>query len=258
VNCADCGTVYLHTRLTSEALDEFYQRYGEEPHMAIPETEEELATAGKRRPYFLKEIMAYDLPGRTILDVGCGWGAFLLQARENGFEPRGIEITRRGAEYATDTLGIPVSTTQLVDAQIEDKSISLVTMIHSLEHLPQTQSVLNKVFRLLQPNGLYCGMVPNIESVCSQVMGDNWYWLEPNAHIVYFSPGSLRSNLERAGFHVENIFTITGDYDWPHLKQAIRKLHGAELNDEKVLELIADADARGCGEEIRFFARKPR
>jgi ubiquinone/menaquinone biosynthesis C-methylase UbiE len=227
----------------------------------VPKDEDAVANSPLRRGWFLQEIMTYpNLPGKEILDVGCSWGAFLLGAREKGFEPRGIEITRNAAEYATKTLGIPVSTTRLADLPIEDESISLVTMIHSLEHLPDTKRALNKTYSVLRPGGLYCGMVPNIESVCSQAMGEDWLWLEPSCHYVYFSPASLRSNLERAGFVVESLYTTKGDYERAEIERVMRKLYeplGTELEDAKMGEIIARAEANGFGEEIRFFARKP-
>src|SRR5262249_13049004 len=262
VKCAGCGTVYLRTRFTTDAMDQFYQLYAEDrKYVALPKNEDTVANSPLRRAWFLNEIMAYqNLPGNKILDIGCSWGAFLLNARENGFEPRGIEITRKAAEYATKILGIPVTTTQLADSPIEGESISLVTMIPSLEHLPDTERALDKVYSVLEQGGLYCGMVPNIESVCSQAMGDDWLWLEPTCHYVYFSPESLRNNLERAGFVVENLYTTKGDYDRAEIEKVIRKLYeprGIGVEGAKRDGIIGKAEANGFGEEIRFFARKP-
>jgi ubiquinone/menaquinone biosynthesis C-methylase UbiE len=258
VTCADCETIYLRTRYTAETLDEFYQWYGGDwNYVALPKNQEDIDNAPIRRTWFLREITTHGLPGNKILDVGCSWGAFLLSARENGFDPRGIEITRNAAEYATNELGIPVTTTPLADLGIEDESISLVTMIHTLEHLPDTQRALNKAFRVLQRGGLFCGMVPNIDSLCSRTMGDDWQWLEPSCHYVYFSPKSIRKNLQRAGFVIENLYTIKGDFDRAEIETAVRLRHGAELNSTEMDEIIARVEAEGRGEELRFFARKP-
>jgi predicted SAM-dependent methyltransferase len=130
-------------------------------------------------------------------------------------------------------------------------------MIHTLEHLPDTQRALNKAFRVLQRGGLFCGMVPNIDSLCSRTMGDDWQWLEPSCHYVYFSPKSIRKNLQRAGFVIENLYTIKGDFDRAEIETAVRLRHGAELNSTEMDEIIARVEAEGRGEELRFFARKP-
>jgi len=59
------------------------------------------------RDYFQQEILQFIEPGGGWLDVGCGWGGFLLNARAKGFTPRGIELTRKCVEYANTNLAFP-------------------------------------------------------------------------------------------------------------------------------------------------------
>ncbi len=257
VECQGCGLVYLRTRLTKSEMEKLYQSYADDSsHLHLPRSDEELHSTPLRRKYFLDEILQFTKPEGILLDVGCGWGAFLLEARDRGFEPRGIEITRKAAKYAGDVLQIPVNTSQLLETPFQPDSLSVVTMLHVLEHLPKTRETIERVFQILKPGGLFCGIVPNIASLCSLKQGDGWKWLDPNYHYVHFSPRTLTGLLQRAGFQIERIYTTRGDFTRETVRAAARR--AAELSTEQEIDLyLAEIEQLGYGEEIRFVARKP-
>ncbi|MBI5388565.1 MAG: FkbM family methyltransferase [Verrucomicrobia bacterium] len=258
VRCARCDTVFLRTRHKTEILEEIYQTYADDgSHMALPKTLEQAAASNLMRDYFLKEILQFTRPTGRILDVGCGWGAFLLNARAHGFEPSGLELTRKAVRYANDELRIPVVNTQFLDTPYDAASLQVVTMNHVLEHLPQPREALDKVFRTLKPGGLFCGIVPNVDSFCSTTEREQWFWLDPNYHYVHYSPATLRKHLEAAGFKVERLYTTKGDYGLQQIRDAAVAVH-PELRDEAAFSAwLQRIEADGHGEEIRFFARKP-
>ncbi len=257
VQCQGCGLVYLRTRLTKSEREKFYQSYADDgSHLHLPRSDEELHSTPLRRKYFLDEILQFTQPGGTLLDVGCGWGAFLLEARDRGFEPRGIEITRKAATYAADTLQLPVSTTQFLETSFQPDSLAVVTMLHVLEHLPETREVVERVFSILKPGGLFCGIVPNIASLCSIKQGDGWRWLDPNYHYVHFSPKTLRDLLQRAGFCIERVYTTGGDFTRETIRAIARRTAGLSTEQE-IDRYLAEVEELGYGEEIRFVARKP-
>ena len=258
VQCGGCQTVYLRTRLTRAAMRRLYQSYADDgSHMALPKSRDEAEKSGLARDYFLKEILTFIQPGGEFLDVGCGWGGFLLNARKHGFQPRGIELTRRCVGYASETLGIPVVETQLEDTGIAPDSLSVVTMNHVLEHLPEPSAALKKVIDSLKAGGMYCGIVPNFQSACSTNEGENWYWLDPFYHYTHFTPATLRRALETAGFVVERIYTATGDYSPENVRKGCLKADPKLVDDDYFKAELKRYESEGLGEEIRFFARKP-
>ena len=258
VECQACATVYLRTRYTAEAMRQLYQSYADSgSHMELPKTLAEAENSGLKRDYFMREILEFVEPGGGFLDVGCGWGAFLLNARGHGFKPRGIELTRACVNYAAWQLEIPVVDTQLTDAEIPPASLKVVTMNHVFEHLPNPRAALEKVFASLAPNGMFCGIVPNFASVCSEILGEKWYWLDPNYHYQHFTPATLRQMLEAAGFVVEKIYTATGDYGPDAVRKACLQRDRQFAEENYFKAELARSEAAGRGEEIRFFARKP-
>ena len=257
VTCIDCGLTYLRRLPSASQLKGLYDLYADEfSHMRLPRNPQEAKQSPLRRETFLEEVQSFVKRKGRVLDVGCGWGAFLDAAREKGFEPYGIEITPSAAEFANQQLNIPVDARPLEEQAFQPNSFSLVTMNHVLEHLPHTRQVLSKVFEILEPEGVFAGMVPNFASFCSEMEREHWAWLDPNFHYVHFTPETLRANLERAGFVVEKLYTTRGDYSPHRLKNCVYQKYG-NVSDEEFRQIARELEESGRGEEIRFVARKP-
>lgn len=261
VKCADCEIVYLRTRPSKESMEARYQTYADGgSHMRLPVTIDEMRSSGLRREYFMQELLAYvDKPGDImgkLLDIGCGWGAFLANAREKGFEPMGVEICTKMANFANSVMGLKVISSQVEDCTWKDGDFNVVSIIHVMEHLPFQKKALECIHRILRPKGLFCGIVPNYGSLCSKMQLDRWSWLDPEMHYVHFTPKSLAAVLERHGFQVLKIYTHTGDFDQPTIIEQVRAENNMPMNQDEVAARIEAHWAAGEGEEIRFFARK--
>lgn len=255
VKCKNCQTVYLRTRLTQDEMRKLYQSYADEgSHMALPKNKQEILNSPLRRDYLLSEILEYIQPDGILLDIGCGWGAFLDNARSKGFEPRGIELTKKCVRFANEELRINVTDKFFEDVYFENESISVVTMIHVLEHIPTPITTLKKIFQILKPNGLFAGIVPNIESYCSQTLKEQWYWLDPNYHYVHYSSKILKKHLENYGFEILKLYTTTGDYGKENLINIIMNVE--KISRETSIQRLAQIEKSYMGEEIRFIAKK--
>lgn len=261
VRCLDCTLVYLRTRPSKASMEERYQTYAEGgSHMRLPVTIDEMRTSGLRRDYFMTEIVKRQPPSAhrvesRFLDVGCGWGAFLANAREKGYAPCGVEICAKMANFASSVMGLEVEARQLEDAAVPE-SLAVVSMLHVLEHLPCLPTALAKVHQALQPNGLFCGIVPNYASLCSTALKDRWDWLDPDMHYAYFTPASLGTLLECFGFQLEELTTCTGDYNPQAVIAEVKKESNLPMAPDEIEARIEEHWKALRGEEIRFFARK--
>lgn len=261
VKCLDCHITYLRTRPSKDSMEARYQTYADgTSHMRLPVTVEEIRTTGLRREYFMQELLTH-LPDAgeakgKLLDIGCGWGAFLANAREKGFEPVGVEICTKMANFANSVLGIKVYGQQLEDCTWTWGDMTAISIIHVLEHLPYQKTALETIHRLLKPNGIFCGIVPNYASFCSKALKDQWSWLDPEMHYVHFTPPTLRAVLEKYGFTVQSIYTHTGDFDLATIIEHVRLQNNLPMSSEEVATRIQALGSSGEGEEIRFFAKK--
>jgi predicted SAM-dependent methyltransferase len=189
------------------------------------------------------------------LDIGCGWGALLDCAQEQGFKPKGIELTLDSIDFAVMALGIPVSNNQFTDSRIGKESCTVISMAHVLEHIPNPKETMQKIYDTLEDGGIFCGIVPNIESFSSEKLKEDWVWLDPNYHYVHYSQATLKDKLQEAGFTIERMYTAVGDYGYHNFLDSLKTELTFENEDDIHLK-IKELENKGKGEEIRFFARK--
>lgn len=144
--------------------------------------------------------------GRRILDVGCSYGWFLDVARKRGWSVAGVEATDATAADARGA-GIDVRTGTLDDAGFEDASFDVVCLWDVLEHVPEIDTFLEHIHRMLAPGGVIAIQSPNIASVMARQAGSDWSWLLLPQHVWHFTPSSMNATLTNRGFNVERAYT---------------------------------------------------
>lgn len=116
------------------------------------------------------------LQNKTILDVGCGYGLFLVEAWKKGAFPRGIEPSQEG--FYGETLEISRTITKaeglhedcVLDAlaeklPFEDASFDVVHSANVLEHVTDPRKTFDEMVRVLKPGGYLYLTVPNYGSI---------------------------------------------------------------------------------------------
>lgn len=256
VQCPACSLVYLRTHPDEEATMLYYQQYADDhSHMRLPKNFDDIRASGLRRDYFMAELLNYAKPTGNMLDIGCGWGAFLANAREKGFTPYGVDVCHKAANFASTVLGIPTVCDQLDDCLFTEAMFDVAVVIHTLEHLMSPAKALQRIHTVLKPGGILAGIVPNIGGFCSTTLKEKWQWLDENTHYVHFTPDTLKATLVKHGFEVLHLYTHTGDYDDPELRRLLAARDGKDANSDEINAAIKELWDSGQGEEIRFFAK---
>jgi SAM-dependent methyltransferase len=190
VQCDGCGLVQIEH--VPEDLDVYYRDYR--------------VHAG--RSWFMKaaaKALVGDCylqqpgHGRTMLDFGCGDGAYLQDMAKLGWKAYGYEFDPAYAAELERRIGLPVMTGEDVLAA-HDGFFDLLTFNFSFEHLAEPLRVLQLAARCLRPGGLIYLAVPNIESREAKIFKDRWFHLDPPRHLTFFTKDLLRTKLEETGF----------------------------------------------------------
>jgi ubiquinone/menaquinone biosynthesis C-methylase UbiE len=88
----------------------------------------------------------------TILDAGCGGGAFMSFLSENGnYKVEGVDQSPNGVRFVNEKLNMKAQVGDLVDlSQFPDKSFDMVVCSEVTEHLPMTVlvDVVNELARV--------------------------------------------------------------------------------------------------------------
>jgi SAM-dependent methyltransferase len=144
--------------------------------------------------------------GKRLLDIGAHAGRFMHLARIAGWEPEGIELNPRTAAFAAARTGLPVHSVNVERLVLSGQSYGAITLIDVLEHVPDPVALLSKIHDALTPGGWVVVKVPSgpaqrqKEQMRARLRKGYRPRLADNlVHVNHFSPGSLRTGLERAG-----------------------------------------------------------
>ncbi|HDR2161342.1 TPA: class I SAM-dependent methyltransferase [Enterobacter cancerogenus] len=101
--------------------------------------------------------MLPDLSGKSVIDLGCGYGWFCRVAREMGAsDVTGVDISEkmlaRAAELTNDA-NIRYQRSDLESLNLDENSLDLVYSSLALHYLPELDTLFGKVLRALKPGG---------------------------------------------------------------------------------------------------------
>lgn len=156
----------------------------------------------------LRRILPFRQPPGRLLDFGCGWGFFLSAAREQGWEPYGLEPLPGHAIYARAQFGANVVTDILRADTFPPNSFDVITSFQVFEHLPDPADDLSKLQASLKPGGVILIEVPNIDTWSVRLLGKHHRHFVHD-HLNFFSAATLGALLTRHGFKVVNTYYPT-------------------------------------------------
>ena len=108
-----------------------------------------------------------DFQGQRYLDIGCGNGAFTLRLGSGFDEVHGVDVEQeRLADFERKIRQNRATnvTAHLMSAEaldFPDDYFDVVTAIETIEHIPDLDSALDEIFRVLKPGGLFGITAPN-------------------------------------------------------------------------------------------------
>ena len=208
--CAQCGVVSadLPVAIPQEpddaGLDETLRFSGLEP----------LRQANNQRLIGILKRLAP--AGARLLDVGCGPGMLLNQAREAGYRVEGVEPDANVVAVARE-VRVNVRHGYFPQALAGDETFDIIVFNDVLEHIPDLRGALEASARHLEAGGILCLNCPDQRGLFFRaaaaldrlgVSGPYerlWQRGMPSPHVWYFTPALLKRAAASAGFqHVED------------------------------------------------------
>lgn len=198
--CRACGFVTWPDTATAN-LDQLYdERYFTE--IDYPDYLGNETALRRSMRQHLAQMSHYQKRRGAVLEIGCAYGFFLDEARAQFDRVVGIDIAVTPVTRARERLGVDTIAGSFLELPIEDASFDAVCMWDTVEHLPRPDLFLEKIRRVLRPNGCLFMTTSDIASLNARLRGANWRQIHPPSHVHYFSRQSMRTLLEREGFLV--------------------------------------------------------
>lgn len=120
--------------------------------------------------YACQVVAAATPPGSRILDVGAGYGSFVMLARARGFDAIGTEIApfevrfarqRVARERPADDPGAIFLEGGIEQPALDGQRFQAITFWNVLEHVPDIEPVLSRTAALLERGGAVYIVCPN-------------------------------------------------------------------------------------------------
>jgi len=137
----------------------------------------------------------------SLLDIGCGTGDFLVEAKKRGWTTTGFEPNDKASALATEK-GITIAK-QLSD--LPDHAFDVITLWHVLEHVPNLEEEIIELRRLLKPEGKLILAVPNYKSYDAMYYKEYWAAFDVPRHLWHFSQKSIAIIFEQFNFKVDEL-----------------------------------------------------
>lgn len=132
----------------------------------------------------------------TLLDIGCGTGAFLHYMKQIGWQVTGLEPDEIARNNAKTLYNIePRPSEELFS--LPPQQFDAITMWHVLEHVHSLHDYLKQIRSLLKPEGSLIIAVPNYTSPDAEHYGAFWAAYDVPRHLYHFSPSSMEELLKQ-------------------------------------------------------------
>ena len=158
----------------------------------------------------IKLVDSFVQPSDSLLDIGSGEGSFLELIKPKfqiiysiEIDPFALKLLKEKFSSDTKIILIPKTVTDFLKEN-PDLSFDYITCLDVLEHIPlsECQMVIEKLFRLLKPEGLLIMSVPGIFEKIRIFLGKS------PTHLHSHSSYGWAKILEKSGFSIMNIQTV--------------------------------------------------
>lgn len=203
VACNNCKLVYLSPRVKESNLKNLYQRGDyffrsqDTGYINYAFQEKSLRITFRR---FLKELKIRGLTSGKLLEIGCGYGYFLDEAKYFFSERFGTELSEDAGNIAKKLSGVQVHVGDIGSMPPSLTNFTLVVLINVIEHIYSPVQFLSSIKQRLKDNGRIVVATPDIGSFWHLIMRKKWPSFKIPEHVAFYSRKTLKYLLQKSGF----------------------------------------------------------
>lgn len=125
--------------------------------------------------------------GLRLIEVGCGHGNLLLEARTRGYEVHGVEVSADAASVANRKLGQDVVRVgRLAESGSFGLSYDVCILADVIEHVRDPREFLRSMRRIMNDRAIIYIGTPSLDSWSARVLGRHWMEFK-REHLFYFN-----------------------------------------------------------------------
>jgi SAM-dependent methyltransferase len=155
----------------------------------------------------------------ALLEIGCGNGFFLQQARRQGWrQTRGVEPSADAVAKAPAELDGAIVRDVMRAGLFAPESFDAVCLFQVLDHIPDPVAVLEECHTVLRRGGHILALNHNVAAWSARVLGERSPIVDIE-HTYLYSPATMRGVLAKAGFVEPQVHGVRNTYSLAYLGQ---------------------------------------
>lgn len=195
VKCRKCGLVRSDPVVDFNTLHELYRA-------STFTYEEEVAPLRATYGRYLDRASRGLETRDTLLEVGCGNGFFLEEARNRGWRKvLGVEPSTDAIAHADPGVRNSITCDMMRSGLFPRESIDMICLFQVFDHLPDPAAVLEACAETLRPGGRILCLNHNVEAASAKLLGERSPIVDVE-HTYLYSPRTLSALFESRGFTV--------------------------------------------------------
>ena len=195
--CQNCGFVFAQAIPTMEELEKHYEGYSRNDYLS--------PITIKRYNELLDYFEQFRKTGKLI-DVGCGIGYFLEEAKKRGWEVYGTEFTDEAIKIC-EAKGINMQKGVLSPEDFDPNSFDVITSFEVLEHINNPQEEINNFHKILRKGGLVYLTTPNFNSLLRYRLKSAYNVITYPEHLSYYTKRTIHRLFKNKGFKKHKLQT---------------------------------------------------
>lgn len=207
-HCPECG---LYRTILKSSYPKMVKQYytkayftGSKHRAGYANYEEDTRIVQANAKKYLGELWKYAKVG-SLLDVGCATGTFLDEAKRNGWNGWGIDVSDYAVTNARKKMGARIKQGVLKKTTFGRKKFDAITLLDVFEHIGDPRRLIKTIHSLLRPKGIIIINTGDSASWLATFESSRWHYFIPPQHVYFYSRHNLKKFLESEGFRVVNI-----------------------------------------------------
>ena len=199
--CVKCGHFCTFPRIKNENLSDLYGNFYPRKNINIKSILDEAKKESKKYSSFFRWLKGTNNQGQfyarkndLFLDIGCGSGVSLIEAKNLGAKAFGLEADPNVKRIA-NKLNLKIYNGDLENSPFKDTLFDLIVLNQVIEHIPEPDLLLKKLTNNLKRSGLMIISLPNVDSFWRFLFKDKWI----NWHVPYHLHHFKEKNFEYEG-----------------------------------------------------------
>lgn len=252
VRCKKCGLVYSNPILENKKIEKLYKKstytYGH--------YESDLSETYKK---YLTKFLPLIKTKNTFLEIGCGNGFFLKEAKKMGFnkvygvEP-GIETVKMADKKIKKNIIIDI----FKKGQFRKESVNLICLFQVLDHIPDPNGFLLECNKILTTGGAVLCINHNVDGLSAKLLAERSPIFDIE-HTYLYNKTTLPEIFRKNDYTIKKVFDVTNSYPLSYWLRMFPLPFTVKKLLEKFLTLIRLSDRKiwiNAG-NIGIFAQKP-